>query len=82
MLIILHLMLALEGFTEYTIIVIMHCVILCLVCLFSPCTVCIVLYCMYQSLVFIAVSAVSDLVLYLLSLKLCIETLPFQDSCK
>ena len=45
-------MLALEGFTEYTIIVIMHCVILCLVCLFSPYTVCIVLYSMYQLHIF------------------------------
>ena len=49
------LMLALQSLIEYTIIVIMHRAILCLVCLFSHCTVCIVLYNMYQSFVFVAV---------------------------
>ena len=58
------LMLALESFIEYTIIVIMHHVILCLVCLFSPCTVCIVLYNMYQSFVFVAVLVQSVLVFF------------------
>ena len=60
----------LESFIDCTIIVIMQHVIVYVVCLLSNCTVFIVLYSMYQSLVFIAVSAVSVLVFYLLSLKL------------
>ena len=61
-------LLTLESFIDCTIIVIMQHVILYVV---SNCTVFIVLYSMYQSLaVFIAVSAVSVLVFYLLLLKL------------
>ena len=64
-------LLTLESSIDYTIIVIMQHVILYVVCLLSNCTVFIVLYSMYQSLaVFIAVSAVSVLVFYLLLLKL------------